>query len=86
MAREYLVNKLQQLNYYKIAAQTTIQLYYLEITEYNKHQILLKFQKLEHASKIQIILATNVIKISVNNSNIKQVVQFRMAKSMCSLN
>ena len=71
MTREYLVNKLQQLDYCETAAWTTIQPYYSEIAEYNKHQILLEFQKSEYASKIQIILATNIIRISINNSDIK---------------
>src|SRR5438045_7293105 len=53
--REYLIDRLQQLDYFKITAQIIIQSYYSEMIEYNKQQILLEFKKSQHESNIQII-------------------------------
>ena len=36
VAREYFIDRLQQLGYFKITAQTIIQSYYSEMTEHDK--------------------------------------------------
>ena len=45
VVREYLIDRLQQLDYFETAAQTIIQSYYSEMAEYNKQQISLEFKK-----------------------------------------
>ena len=85
-ARECLVAWLQRLGYSEMVARMTIRPYYSEMAEHDKRQVSLEFSKPSYESSIQIVLATNAMGMGIDNLDIVQVIQYGLAKSMCSIN
>ena len=85
-----LIKKLIQANSSKTSVFNVIKVYYSELAEFDKRSIFAEFAKSDvedvlKSLRHRIIVAIDAMKMSINNSDIRRVVQWKQSSSMCAL-
>ncbi len=85
-----LVKKLIQAGCSKTSAFNVVEAYHSELAEFDKRSISAEFAKPDvedvlESSRHRVIVATDAMGMSINNSDIRRVVQWKQSPSMCAL-